>query len=814
MAAFSLLAVSCQEEIAYTPGEQDLEGCYGVYFPTQEASGDHTMDPSETPAVDIVVKRATDEGDITVPVEVVASEEGIFNVPELKFVDGQTEATLSVTFPKAQPGVDYSLTLQITDPAYVSRYGANPTYITYSVVIEKYDLMGTALYREDLLSALFAVPNVEWEVEVYTKETTPGVYYLKNLYTSACPLNEPGDYVEEDVFFTVDASNPAKVFIPLQPLGFDWGYGMAWASSYVAPYFNIEDGFYGTLINGVITFPVEGLLFGMEGYNDRSFYFANPKGLSRIVLPGAVLVDYSMALTPGFSAEGKLPVAFTFGTDVATIKYAAYAGPLSKADLEEKTAELVAATDAKTVSKPAADAEGNVPDAVVEFSFDATGEYTLVAVACDAEGTPQNSTSVVVSYVAADDEVPVVVSAGLGSAAKYAPMGITSETAVEFYVYGEDLKDVKIGVYSLVDLASNQEGCIADLQQAPSVSAEVLAEINEGVYVDVVTKLLPGTEYYMLVYASNGYENKIIMTNAQTTDGDPKKIYTNYTVNDYVWDLAPKTSEGYFGTYNYYGVDYFTTKTGLREKLGQVTISDADIPDDEADENGLVAEYVLVDGLFAVSQEELAIKDGAMYFAFYGGVLYDLANSFGPVEYNGATYYTLTGGFVSGEGFYPGNSNLLVGAYVEEGYLAFCCNPNYADYGFDGLGLALFADEAFEEYAGGWQAVTNILLVDPEFDEENASASAAPSSADLARLNMSIKKGPANYVETRNGSMMSAIDRMWAEKAPKAVGTVAGVEGEWSASAAEFTSEEVASQFNKVTSDFKKVNDTNKPLYR
>ena len=60
MAAFSFLAVSCQvEEQVYVPGEPELEGCYGVYFPTQEAAGSHTMDPSETPAVEFVVKRLT-----------------------------------------------------------------------------------------------------------------------------------------------------------------------------------------------------------------------------------------------------------------------------------------------------------------------------------------------------------------------------------------------------------------------------------------------------------------------------------------------------------------------------------------------------------------------------------------------------------------------------------------------------------------------------------------------------------------------------------------------------------------------------------
>ena len=204
MAAFSLLAVSCQvEEQTYVPGEPDLENCYGVYFPTQEAAGSHTMDPSETPAVKFVVKRLTADGDITVPVDVTASEENIFKVSDLSFADGQVESEILVTFDDAQPGVEYTLSLEINDPQYALKYGNNPTYLSYAITIERYDLMGIATYREDILTAIFDVPNMEWQCEVYTKETTPGVYYFKNLYTSLCPFNEPGDYVEEDVYFTL-----------------------------------------------------------------------------------------------------------------------------------------------------------------------------------------------------------------------------------------------------------------------------------------------------------------------------------------------------------------------------------------------------------------------------------------------------------------------------------------------------------------------------------------------------------------------------------------------------------------------------------
>ncbi|MBQ8811901.1 MAG: hypothetical protein IJZ70_06295 [Bacteroidales bacterium] len=824
LAAFSILTVSCQvEEQTYEPGEPDLEGCYGVYFPTQEAAGSHTMDPSETPAVEIIVKRATAEDDITVPVNVIVSEEGIFNVPELKFVGGQTEAVLNITFPDAKAGVEYSLTLEITDPEYASIYGVNPTFINYSVIIEKYELMGKALYREDIITALFSAPNLEWEVDVYTKETTPGVYYLANVYDPAagCPLlsNNPTQY--KDSYMVIDASNPQKVIMPFQYMGLivNSKYGECAVGSYAPEAgFNVTEGVYGTLIDGVITFPADALLFGMELYKDFGFYLANGNEMFRVALPGAILTDYTISLSADHAENGKQPVAFTFGPDVETIKYEAYAGPLSKADIEEKAAELAAATNAKTVTRPEEDAEGNVPDAIVNFEFDKTGEYTIVAVGCDEDGAAQSSTSIILTYVAEDDEkgVPVVISAGLGSAAKYAPQGISSETAVEFYVYGEDIVDVKVGLFSYASLAGNQNACIQTLMESDSAPAEVIATVNEDVYVDVFSGLTPGTEYYLLVWASNGYEQKLIMSDPWTTDGDPLPVYQSFSAADIDVTLLPETSEGYFGTYNYYA----QYEGPLREYIGQVTIADSDIPDAGPDESGLTDEYVEITGLFGGLQKDFGIEDDTVIFDYYGGVIYSLENGLGKGTHPqvGEIYVGLCQGYPGG--VFVGYSYLMIGGYVDEGYLAFVTAPNYADAGYTINSFFLYAyqDAEYSSGLGYLDYLTDPLLVDPAVDNNGLApkASAARSTlsrGDLNKINFNLASD-INCVETERGRIRSAIDQMRTEKAVQSVGTVTGVKGEWSAPAAEYTTEEAAPQFKNTTSDFDKVNDVNPALYR
>ncbi|MBO5862363.1 MAG: hypothetical protein J6Q88_04410 [Bacteroidales bacterium] len=814
-AAFSFLAVSCQvEEQVYVPGEPELDGCHGVYFPTQEAAGAHTMDPSETPAVEFVVKRLSEDGDITVPVEVKVSEEGIFNVPELQFVDGQTEAKLLVTFPNAKAGVEYTLSLEINDPEYALVYGANPTYLTYSVTIERYDLMGIATYREDILTALFTVPNQEWQCEVYTKESTPGVYYFKNLYTSTCPFHSPGEYVEEDLYFTVNAANTGKVYIPAQPLGWDWGYGMAWAASLCQEAgFNVDSGAYGSLVNGVITFPVQGLLFAMEGYQDMGFFYANKNGLARFILPGAILTDYTISLEAGFASQGTQPVAFTFGTDVQTIKYAAFEGPLSKGDLQAKVAEIAADKNAQVVAKPEADAEGNVPAAVVGFSFEATGEYTIVAVGCDSEGTAQSSTSLVISYVAANDEVPVIVTAGLGAADKYVPQGFSPETAIEYYVYGQDLEEVKIGMFTAADFIANQQGCISALMTVPSEPAEVLEMINTDVFVDVMGGLTPGTEYYLLVWASNGYEQKIIATAPWTTAGDPLPVYQSYSVEDISEDLMPATSEGFFGTWNYYAKDlYAKVPQTLRNYQGQVTISDSEMPDIPAEEDpngyGLPTEYVDVKGLFADNAEYWGFDD-TMPFEFYGGVLYTVAWGFDASEsgYYPASMYATPAGSLN---FYNGT---MIGAYVSEGYVAFVdCTGGQI---LPDLYLGMFADEAYSSssFAGVGAGYSDLLLINPENDDNGLAPEAAASAmsvAELDNLRFSLASD-VNYVETERGRIHSAIDRA---NAIKTVGQAAGVQGEYNAQPATFSAVEAQPLYETATSDYKKVNDSAAAIYR
>ena len=97
VAVISAGFVSCEDTApVYEPGKQDLKDCHGVYFPTQEAAGDHTLDPTAAKEVKVVVMRSEKKDSITVPIEAIAKIDGvvvdadsIFTIPEVKFALSQ-----------------------------------------------------------------------------------------------------------------------------------------------------------------------------------------------------------------------------------------------------------------------------------------------------------------------------------------------------------------------------------------------------------------------------------------------------------------------------------------------------------------------------------------------------------------------------------------------------------------------------------------------------------------------------------------------------------------------------------------------------
>ena len=394
---------SCDNEEEYKPGEPDVDGCYGVYFPSQEIKTNY--EPTETLEFTVTAARKVEKGAISVPLEIIGNEKGYFELPStIDFADGEAETSITVKFSKAPLGEQLSLSLQITDPQYVSKYSSFDASVSASVIIEKWNSLGKGKIRDDCFTTFYKTGNPEWEVEILENDSQKGFYRLVDPYGDSFPYSEEGTYDKSKTYyFEVHAEDPNGVYIPVQYIGRDWGEGMMMIGSIAG--LKISQGATldsqksagntGTLEKGIITFPKGKLAFGEANYNNGGLYAANKDGMFRICLPGAVPVDYALSATFGYSSEGALPIVFKMGADIASVKYAIYQGKLADADIKTNVTAIAGNEEpnAKVVGETG----------VESVTLAKTDVYTLVAVGFDSKGEAQASVASSFNYVAKED---------------------------------------------------------------------------------------------------------------------------------------------------------------------------------------------------------------------------------------------------------------------------------------------------------------------------------------------------------------------------------------------------------------------------
>lgn len=381
---------ACSDSDDYAPGEV-AEGPQ-VYF-AQNTQTEFILS-SDAEKVQVRVLRADATEACSIPVVMTVADDSyasLFSIPAyVDFAADQKETKLNVDFDLTTltEGATYELALTLDDPTMTTPYGMSEVKLTVKVP-EPYVLLGTGLIRDDIFASLFtSVESVEWEVEIYENTNMPGYIFLKNAYTSLYPYNEPGDYVTEDKYFVVKVADPDKVVIPVQGLGVDWDPGV---------YGDVIVGTaaYGTLKNGVITFPVKGLLIALEIYSEGEWmFYGNANGLFRIALPGAVLTDFSLEVeAAGHVADlggNACPVVNVVGgADVAAVGVKFVAGDVT-ADYAAVVEEIVAEPTLTNLVEGACTVAGTEPMEA--------GQVTAVVVPYDANGVAQTEDAVAVAF--------------------------------------------------------------------------------------------------------------------------------------------------------------------------------------------------------------------------------------------------------------------------------------------------------------------------------------------------------------------------------------------------------------------------------
>ena len=778
-ALLSMVLASCAREELHAPGELDNENCYGVYFPTQKGLGELQIEPDDPTTLTFIVRRNNSRGEIHVPVS-ISSNYPVFTAEEIVFEDGSPVSELVVHFPSAKIAVTYDCTLRVEGDEFVSKYSSNPSHINFSVTRVKWnDVIGpngetTGRWRDGIFPEWFAVtnPNLERSIVLQERDDMPGFYRTFDVYNAdylgaMFGANVSSLCVEQNYTY-IDATDPDKVWIPTFRTGviMHSDYGMMSVASYVAE--NSDDfdpsiaSVYGTLKEGVIEFPYGSLQMKLER---MGWYQTNSSGVHRIILPGYRAKEYDMSVSAGVSdAAGKLPVAVQMGTDIAQVKMAVFEGTLTESAAAQK-AELIADDQTALVGEITTVSKSTT----VNYSFDQTGMYTVVAAGLDIAGNHRSTKSVSFGYLkAGDDANSVILSSGLICSDKYAAEGLTSKNSLEIYISGKNILRLHAGLYTREKWVANPEAVKREVEQSQMTKASLDMVNGQG----LVLKqgyLTPGTEYVLVLKAYNGYREQYFISEAKTGgDWDPR--LAEYDLGDVNMDLIPLTKDGYCGTYHYYALegDMYS-----RAYLGDVTVSTSFPADYVPSMEGY--EFINIKGLFPMAKS-FGLEDDSYSFIYYDNLLYNFEQAFESFYSDGTLFYPAVYMYTQSGGAYGGRMG-LVGAFVQDGYLAFIDSGMFADYGevVDGFAVLAYQDPNHKTYSGLIDMVTSILLVredldpDPIIDERRGGGAASDSSEKSAwnALDQIIRQGPQNSVQTFEGFIESSFVRARAEAKPK-----------------------------------------------
>lgn len=562
---------ACQTEEVFQAGEPELEGCYGVYFPSQEVSGSHTLDPSAEKVITVKVARTNTDGDIVVPIDTTSNVSNVFKIGEINFADGQKETEVDITFDDIEIGVQSSLNISISDPQYASNYGTRATAISFSVMCVKYEYLcepGTETkakvhwmqsFREEECDSYIKYYEIDGVRHCVT-ETIPdshvnseGPYDGYGFWGQA--ETETDEIIEREfIWYTKDKNKDGNypIELPLQKAVLHSGSGYIYTSDYLNFYFDglgspsisVDGTTYKTWLDAAKDLghiggrlPVSyydgngGFYFAPLGYALLDFFIGNSNtGFAFLygevdeigIASGFTRVDYKISVATDLAAAGELPIYLNLGADVDEVRYEVYEGALSSAITKNKVEEIANNKDAKSYKVD--DSKGFV------LTLDKSGEYTVVALSYAKGEYKGEYDAVSFNYVTADDAetYAAVVSVGTEDISeRYEAYG-DKTNAFGFWIAGKDLTDVHMLIIKTASIKGKEDfyysALKADEDGEFALDTTTVKLINSvGGYADIVTELSALTSYTVLVWASNGHQETF--TSAEyTTDGLPNEV--------------------------------------------------------------------------------------------------------------------------------------------------------------------------------------------------------------------------------------------------------------------------------------------------
>lgn len=534
------LLSACTSSDDFEPGPKDSGA--QVYFPNTIPSEFNVGDDESS--VTIPVRRVVTDEALTVNIlaSIEQGQEGILNIPSsVSFEAGSDLANLVITFNRSTlvDGTEYKASLLLNDEQNLTQYGNYMIDIT--IIPWPWEELGTGKYRDGWLCGLFDGNLVELDVTIHKHKSQEGVYMIEEMFGwtfmteffGATQSELSGQFSYTPTNITIDCSDPANVKIAKQYTGITEGV-------YNYGDFLIESAAPGTFVNGVITFPEDGINAYMTGYSSNPLP-TNPDGTFRIMLPDAEITDYVLTATYGGmlvnsdNTSASAVIDFTYGADVTGIHYV-----IAEGDVEASAATLAAQIANGTAENILTIEEFVVGAGSVSIKADLTtpGPYTVVALPLDKENKPLESNAAAASFyfpgMDGGDIPDCDVEAMMGSVSENKPDALEKnpdESSLYFKISGSELKTLHLlamstsNIETLVAQGASYEEIIASYGQ--DFSSIAVPTINEtGYYENIWINLNENTSYTMLVQATNIYGRSKVLAVEKSTAAVDTSWYT------------------------------------------------------------------------------------------------------------------------------------------------------------------------------------------------------------------------------------------------------------------------------------------------
>lgn len=534
------LLSACTSSDDFEPGPKDSGA--QVYFPNTIPSEFNVGDDESS--VTIPVRRVVTDAAMTVNIlaSIEQGQEGILNIPStVSFEAGSDLANLVITFNRSAlvDGTEYKASLLLNDEQNLTQYGNNMIDIT--IIPWPWEELGTGKYRDGWLCGLFEGNLVELDVTIHKHKSQEGVYMVEEMFGwtfmteffGATQSQLSGQFSYTPTNITIDCSDPANVKIAKQYTGITEGvhnYGD----------FLIESAAPGTFVNGVITFPEDGINAYMTGHSSNPLP-TNPDGTFRIMLPGAEITDYTLTAAYGGmlvnsdNSSASAVIDFTYGADVTGIHYV-----IAEGDVEASAATLAAQIANGTAENILTIEDFVVGAGSVSIKADLTtpGPYTVVALPLDKENKPLESNAAAASFyfpgMDGGDIPDCDVEAMMGSVSENKPDALEKNpdaSSLYFKISGSELKTLHLlamstsNIETLVAQGASYEEIIASYGQ--DFSSIAVPTINEtGYYENIWINLNENTSYTMLVQATNIYGRSKVLAVEKSTAAVDTSWYT------------------------------------------------------------------------------------------------------------------------------------------------------------------------------------------------------------------------------------------------------------------------------------------------